>query len=259
MPAPKNKFKAALAEGQLQVGAWMALADTYVAEITAHAGFDWLVVDAEHAPNDLRSIVAQLQVIAASQSSAVVRPPIGSEWQIKQLLDAGAQTLLIPMVETAEQAQSLVEAMRYPPRGRRGVGAALGRASGFAATEDYLTTAEDELCLLVQIESRAGVDAIEEIAAVDGVDGLFIGPADLAADMGYLHDLAHPDVRDAINGALRRIAATGKAAGILNLAPEDAQNSVANGARFVATTIDVLTFGAAIRQAAAQAQNLKGT
>jgi len=154
MPAPRNPFKQAIAKGELQIGCWLGLADPYIAEISAGAGFDWLLIDAEHAPNDLRSIVAQLQVIAARGSHAVVRPPIGESWMIKQFLDAGAQTLLIPMVESADQARDLVAAVTYPPHGVRGVGSALARASDFAAIPDYLTTARDEICLLVQVEKK---------------------------------------------------------------------------------------------------------
>lgn len=192
MPAPVNPFKHAIAGGQLQLGCWLGLADPYIAEISAGAGFDWLLVDGEHAPNDLRSIVAQLQVIAARDSHAVVRPPIGETWIIKQLLDAGAQSLLIPMVETAAQARALVDAVTYPPHGVRGVGSALARASDFAAIGDYLTTARQEICLLAQVENRKGLEALDEILSVDGLDGVFIGPSDLAADMGFLRRPARP-------------------------------------------------------------------
>ena len=166
MPAPHNPFKNAIAKRELQIGCWLGLADPYTAEISAGAGFDWLLIDAEHAPNDLRSVVAQLQVIAARGSHAIVRPPIGETWMIKQFLDAGAQSLLVPMVETAEQASELVSAVTYPPHGVRGVGSALGRASDFAAIKDYLTTARDEICLLIQVESRKGLAALDDILAV---------------------------------------------------------------------------------------------
>ena len=185
MPAPHNPFKAAIAAGELQLGCWLGLADPYIVEISAGAGFDWLLIDGEHAPNDLRSITAQLQVIAGRGSHAMVRPPIGETWIIKQLLDAGAQSLLIPMVESGAQAAELVDAVTYPPHGVRGVGSALARASDFAAIGDYLTTARDQICLLAQVENQKGMDALDNILAVDGLDGVFIGPSDLAADMGY--------------------------------------------------------------------------
>jgi len=177
MPAPRNPFKAAIKAGRPQMGCWLGLADPYVAEISAGAGFDWLLIDAEHAPNDLRSIISQLQVIAAFDSHPVVRPTIGEAWMIKQLLDAGAQTLLVPMVESAAQARELVQAVTYPPHGIRGVGSALARASNFSGIPDYLTTAQDEICLLVQVENCAGMEALDEILQVEGVDGVFIGPS----------------------------------------------------------------------------------
>ncbi|MEM9578867.1 MAG: HpcH/HpaI aldolase/citrate lyase family protein [Pseudomonadota bacterium] len=258
MPAPHNPFKAALHRGTLQVGCWLGLADAYVAEISASAGFDWVVVDNEHAPNDLRSTTAQLQVLAASGSHPVVRPPIGEAWIIKQLLDAGAQTLLIPMVEDAEQARELVRAVSYPPHGMRGVGSSLARASRFSAIGDYLKTARDEICLLLQVESRAGLAALDDILAVDGIDGVFIGPADLAADMGFIGETGAPEVKAAVLDAISRIAASGKAAGILTLDPEMQSASIAHGATFVATQIDVTLFAGAMRAAAQKAQTLKG-
>ncbi|MFZ2100533.1 MAG: HpcH/HpaI aldolase/citrate lyase family protein, partial [Oricola sp.] len=185
MPAPKNEFKAALARGERQIGCWVGLADAYAAEIMGTTGFDWLLIDGEHAPNDVRSIMRQLQALEASPSHAVVRLPIGETRIVKQILDVGAQTLLIPMVESGEQAAELVRAAQYPPRGVRGVGAALARASKFSAIPDYLATADSEICLLLQVENRAGMAALDDILAVEGVDGIFIGPSDLAADMGY--------------------------------------------------------------------------
>ncbi len=186
MPAPKNPFKAALREDRFQLGLWVALASPYAAEVVSGSGYDWLLIDGEHGPNDIPLLAAQIHSLAGSGSHPIVRLPIGEAWLIKQILDAGAQTLLIPMVESVEQAQALVRAVRYPPHGIRGVGAALGRASQFSRIGDYLETANDEICLLLQIESRAGLAVIDEVAALDGVDGVFIGPSDLAADMGHL-------------------------------------------------------------------------
>ena len=253
MPAPHNSFKHALKNNTLQLGCWLGLADAYAAEISAGAGFDWLLVDAEHAPNDLRSIVAQLQVIAARDSHAVVRPPIGETWVIKQLLDAGAQSLLIPMVESVEQARSLVDAVTYPPHGVRGVGSALARASDFAAIGDYLTTARDEICLLAQVENQKGMDALDDILAVDGIDGVFIGPSDLAADMGFIGQAGAAEVKDAVVGAITKIVKSGKAAGILTLDQELQEKCRDIGATFIATEIDVTLFARTIRAAAKDA------
>lgn len=250
MPALHNPFKAALTRGELQLGCWLGMADPYVAEISATTGFDWLLIDGEHAPNDLRSITAQLQVLGAYDSHAAVRAPIGDTRIIKQLLDVGAQTLLIPMVESAEQARQLVRDVTYPPQGVRGVGASLARASRFGEIKDYVTTARDEICLLIQIENRAGMAALDEILTVDGIDGVFIGPADLAADMGYLGQSDVPEVQELILNSIRKIAAAGKAAGILTLDPGQQRACVDAGATFVATDIDVTAFARSIRQSA---------
>lgn len=239
MNAPPNPFKAALARGERQLGLWLALADGYAAEICAGAGFDWLLVDGEHAPNDVRSILQQLQAIAPYRAHAVVRPPIGETYLIKQLLDIGAQTLLIPMVESAAQASGLVAAVRYPPHGVRGVGSALARASRFNRLPSYLATAADEICLLVQIESLRGVENLEAIAATDGVDGVFIGPSDLAAAMGRLGDPGHEDVQEAVTDAIRRVRAAGKPAGVLSADSALARRYAELGATFVAFGTDV--------------------
>lgn len=257
MPAPDNPFKSRLAAGQTLIGAWVGLADPYVTEITASAGFDWLLIDGEHAPNDLRSILAQLRVIEAAGPAPVVRLPVDETWAIKQALDIGAQSLLIPMVESADQAQRLVRAVRYPPCGNRGVGAALARASRFSAIPDYLATADAQIWLGVQVETRAGLAVLDEILTVDGVDGVFIGPSDLAADMGFPGQLDHPQVQRAIRAAIRVICASGKAAGVLWTDAANARNALADGARFVATAIDVTTYAAAIRDAAARGLALK--
>lgn len=239
MPAPKNPFKQALQEQRTQIGFWQALANPYTAEICGDAGYDWLLIDAEHAPNDIPLLLAQLQALSGSPSHPIVRPPIGETWLIKQLLDIGAQTLLIPQVESAEQARALVSAVRYPPHGVRGVGAGLARASRFNCIPDYLETANSEICLLVQVESRAGLAALDEIASVDGVDGVFIGPADLAADMGHLGRPTEPEVQLAVETALLCIQQHGKAAGILIGDLALAKRYVEIGAKFVAIGNDV--------------------
>ncbi|MBK1870684.1 4-hydroxy-2-oxoheptanedioate aldolase [Aestuariivirga sp. YIM B02566] len=251
MPAPQNQFKQRLHAGERQIGLWLGLADPYAAELIAGAGFDWLVIDGEHAPNDLRSTLAQLQALSTHTVSAVCRPPVGESWMIKQLLDIGCQTILVPMVETAEQAKDLVRAVKYPPHGIRGVGAGLARASRFNAIPDYLVTADEQTCLLVQLETLAGLDQLEAIAAVDGVDGIFIGPADLAADMGYLGRPGHAEVQARVEDAITRIVATGKAAGILTSDQQLARRYLELGARFVAVGSDIGLIGTAARQLAA--------
>jgi 4-hydroxy-2-oxoheptanedioate aldolase len=253
MPAPRNPFKHALSRGDLQVGCWLGLADPYIAEISASAGFDWLLLDQEHAPNDLRTIVAQLQVIARRNSHAVVRPPIGETWVIKQLLDAGAQSLLVPMVESGEQARALVDAVTYPPHGVRGVGSALARASDFSGIRDYLTTARDEICLLVQVESRKGLAELDDILAVEGIDGVFIGPSDLAADMGFIGQAGADEVKSAVLDAVEKIVASGKAAGILTMDLDLQKACRDRGAAFVAVEIDVTLFARNMRAAAKNA------
>lgn len=257
MPVAQNPFKKALNEGKLVVGCWLGLADTFSAELMGQAGFDWLVVDGEHAPNDLRSILAQLQVLAATPSHPVVRLPIGETWMVKQMLDAGAQTVLIPMIESADQAQQMARAVTYPPHGDRGVGYALTRAAQFSKTSDYGKTADAEICLLVQVENLAGLAALDDILAVDGVDGVFIGPADLAADMGHIGDALHVDVQAAIMDALTRIKAAGKAPGILSTNDDMTNNAINAGAQFVAVGADVLLLNASATKLAAKWQATK--
>jgi 4-hydroxy-2-oxoheptanedioate aldolase len=239
MPAPVNEFKQALLERKTQIGLWMGLATANTAELCGHAGFDWLVVDGEHAPTDIPGILGQLQALSSSVSAPVVRVPIGETWIIKQVLDLGAQSILVPMVETADEAAELVRAVSYPPKGVRGVGSALARASAYSTIGDYLTTANDQICLLLQLESQAALPNIEAIAAVEGVDGLFIGPSDLAADMGYLSNPAAPEVKAAVADAIMRIQAAGKPAGILVVDTVLAQEYIDMGATFVAVGTDV--------------------
>jgi len=247
MPAPENTLKHRLQAGETLIGCWLGMAEPYLAEISATAGFDWLLIDGEHAPNDIRSTAAQLAVIEASGTSAVVRLPDDDPAKIKQALDIGAQTLLIPMVESAEQAQQIYRATRYPPLGFRGVGSALARASKFSGIPDYLTTADSQICLLVQVESRAGLEALDNILEIEGVDGVFIGPADLAADMGHIGNPSEPAVKDAVIDALRRIRAAGKIAGVLTLDPDYIADCRNAGANFLGVGIDVTLFAGAMR------------
>lgn len=252
MPAPKNPFKQALAEGRRQIGCWMSFAEPSVAEIMGTCGFDWLVVDGEHAPNDIRSIRDQLTALAASPAHPVVRVPVGEDWIIKQALDAGAQTVLVPIVESADQARQLVRACRYPPTGVRGVGATAARATMFGSISEYIQTADQEICLLVQVENRAGIAALDEILTVDGVDGVFIGPADLSTDMGFQGNSAAPEVRAVIADAIQRIRAAGKAPGILGTTDEATQAYLDMGAQFVAVGLDVMLLANSARRLSAQ-------
>jgi len=237
--ATDNPFKQSLSAGQRQIGLWLSMANPYAAEMCAACGFDWLLIDGEHSPNGLVSILGQLQAIAAYPSHAVVRPAIGETWMIKQLLDLGATNLLVPMVDTAEQARELVRAVRYPPYGVRGVGSRLARVSQFGAQTDYLKKANERVCLLVQIESQEALQNLDEIAAVDGVDGVFIGPSDLSASMGLLGQPGHPDVQAAIADAIKRIRAAGKPAGILSLNNDESQRYIEMGVCFSAVGGDI--------------------
>lgn len=251
MPAPTNRLKAGLAAGNALHGIWLGLANAYSAEIASTAGFDWLLIDGEHAPNDIRSLSEQLAVILPSPTAPVIRLPDDDPVKIKQALDIGAQTLLIPMIESAEQAARATRACLYPPEGIRGVGSALARASGFAAIPDYLVSANREVCVIVQVETRKGLAALDNILALDRVDGVFIGPSDLAADMGRIGQPAHPDVKSAVLEALERIRKAQKIAGVLSADPQYIADCKAAGANFVGVGIDVTLFAGELRKLAA--------
>jgi len=256
----RNGFKAALHQNETQIGLWLALASPYSAEICAGAGFDWLLVDGEHAPNDIRSILQQLQTLAAYPVRPVVRPPVGDVHLLKQLLDIGANTLLIPMVESAEQARELVSAVRYPPHGIRGVGSALARASRWNGIEGYLPKADREVCLIAQVESAVGLKNLEEIAAVDGVDGIFFGPADLAASLGYLGDPTHAEVQRVIVDAIQRVHSIGKPSGVLSSDEQFARLCLSSGCSFVAVGADTTLLSRHCRELARQfKQPIHGT
>lgn len=247
MPAPVNHLKRRLSQGEVLHGIWLGLADPYAAEIAATAGFDWLLVDGEHAPNDIRSLSAQLAVLLPGPSAPVLRLPDGDPVKIKQALDIGAQTLLIPMVDSAEEAEKIARATRYPPQGFRGVGSSLARASRFSEIPDYLTTANEQICLILQVESVKGLKALPEILATEGVDGVFIGPSDLAADMGHLGNAGHPEVKAAVLGALTAIRTAGRIAGVLTLDPVMIADCKAAGANFLGVGIDVTVLAAGLR------------
>lgn len=238
MQMPVNGFRKALLEGRTQIGLWVGLADANAAEALAGTGYDWLLFDGEHAPNDVRTVLDQLRAAAPYPSHAVVRPVQGDPALIKQYLDIGAQTLLVPMVETAEQAAMLVRAMRYPPRGFRGVGAALARASRWNQVDGYLDHADEQMCLVVQAETPSALGRLESIAAVDGVDGVFFGPADLSASMGLRGQPGHPAVQQAILDGIATVRAAGKAAGALMADPVMARRCLDAGASFVAVGVD---------------------
>lgn len=241
MQTPVNRFKQAIADKRPQIGLWLGLADSYTAEICAGAGFDWLLIDGEHSPNDLRSILQQAQAIAAyPDSHPIARVPVGhgnvGTALIKQYLDLGIQTLLVPMVDTPQQAADLVRATRYPPEGIRGMGGA--RASRWGRYPQYGKEANAQVCLLVQVETREALQNLDAIAATPGVDGVFIGPADLSAALGHVGNPAHPEVQAAIEDCIRRINQAGKAAGILTPDEALARKYLELGALFVAVGLD---------------------
>lgn len=252
MPAPRNRLKSDLAAGRLCKGIWLNLGSPLVAELAGNSGFDWCLIDGEHGPWDPTAIRAQLMALAATPAQAVVRVPVAEDWVIKQALDLGVQTLLVPMVDSAEEAAAVVRACRYPPQGVRGQGALVARATGFNAIADYTTNANDEICILVQAESRAALVDLDRIAAVDGVDGVFIGPADLAADMGHRDDPGHPDVQAAIAAAIPRIRAAGKAAGIILGTAEARAAAVAQGVNFLGMGSEATLLADALRALAAE-------
>lgn len=255
MEMPRNTFKAALKAGRPQIGLWVTLADAYAAEGLASAGFDWLLIDGEHAPNDVRSMLGQLQAMAPYPVHPIVRPVIGDVHLIKQILEIGAQTLLVPVVETAEQAALMVAATRYPPKGIRGVGNAVARSSRWNQIKDYSHKADEEMCVLVQVETRAGLENLDAIAAVPGVDGVFFGPSDLSASLGYLGQATHPEVRKAMLDGVSRVLRAGKAPGILCTDPTLAREYLAAGALFVAVGVDSSML---VRIASQLAQSFKG-
>ena len=238
MKIPTNAFLAALREGRPQIGLWVGLADANAAEALALTGFDWLLLDGEHAPNDPRSVLAQLRAVAPYPAHPIVRPVEADVALVKQYLDVGAQTLLVPMVDTPEQAALMVRAMRYPPVGVRGAGAALARASRWNQVDDYMQQADGQMCLLVQAETPHALANLAEIAAVDGVDGVFFGPSDLSASMGLRGQPGHPDVQRAILQGIATVRQAGKAAGVMATDASLARQYLEAGALFVAVGLD---------------------
>lgn len=233
----RNPFKGALNEGRRQIGLWSVLGNSVSAEIVAHAGFDWVVLDTEHAPNEVPGLLLQLQAMATGTAEPVVRCAWNDAVLIKRILDLGVRSLLVPWVQNADEARRAVAATRYPPAGIRGVAIAT-RATRWGRLSDYHRRANDEMCVIVQIETRAALKELEAIASVEGVDGMFVGPSDLAADLGYLGNPNHPEPQAAIADAVVRIRAAGKAAGILTPDPVAAQRYLDAGFTFVAVGSD---------------------
>ena len=252
MEMPHNSFKRALREGKPQIGLWVGMVDPSIAELLAGVGFDWLCLDAEHSPNDVRTVLAQLQAIAPYPVQAVVRPVHGASEILKQYLDIGVQTILVPMIETPEQAARVVAATRYPTRGHRGVASATTRASRWGRIERYFQRADEETCVVVQVESVKGLANLAEIAAVEGVDGVFFGPADLAASMGYLGNPMEPQVQRSILEGIATVRQAGKAAGSLTADRRLARQYLSLGASFVAVGIDMTVLSQAAAELAAE-------
>ncbi len=237
MQISPNTFKRALAQRQLQIGLWSTLCSNLGAQLLAQSGFDWILLDTEHSPNELPDLVTQLQAMQGGTASPVVRAAWNDAVLVKRILDIGAQSIILPYVQNADEARQAVRAVRYPPRGIRGV-SAVSRASQFGRIRDYVTRADGEICLIVQIETRSGIEQLEEIARVDGVDGVFIGPGDLSASLGHLGQPRHPETQQALQSAAHRLGQLGKAAGILATAEADARRYIEWGYNFVAVGID---------------------
>jgi 4-hydroxy-2-oxoheptanedioate aldolase len=248
---PPNRFKAALRSGQYQIGLWSGLCSNIASEIIAGAGFDWIVIDTEHAPNEVPGLLSQLQAMSKGTAEPVVRCFWNDPVQIKRILDVGARSLLVPFVQNAEEARRAVAATRYPPRGIRGVSVA-PRANLYGRVADYHRAAHESTCVLVQVETRAALGEIKAIASVEGVDGIFIGPSDLAADFGHLANPRHPEVQMAIADGCARIRGAGVAAGILTADREEAGRYLESGFTFVAVGSDVGILARGSEELAAQ-------
>jgi 4-hydroxy-2-oxoheptanedioate aldolase len=250
----KNAFKRALAQGQLQIGLWLSLCSNIATEVVSDSGFDWLLLDTEHSPNELPGLLQQLQAVQRGTATPIVRPAWNDAVLAKRCLDIGAQTLLFPYVQNAEEARKAVASTRYPPQGIRGVAAA-ARASRYGRVPGYLGKANEEIGVLVQVETRAALNELEAIAKVDGVDGVFIGPSDLAASLGHIGNPAHPDVQAAIKDAVTRLKAVGKAPGILTGNEDEARRYIEWGYLFVAVGADI---GLLAKNADALVKKFKG-
>jgi 4-hydroxy-2-oxoheptanedioate aldolase len=242
-----NRFKARLAEGKVLHGLWFGLANNIAAEICAQAPFDWLLIDGEHSPLSDKDVLSCLQAIAPYEVCPIVRPVSGDKNVLKRLTDIGVQTFLVPMVETAEEAEQIVQAVRYPPEGIRGLGTSMARAARWNMAPDYFNRANDEMCVICQIETRQGLENLESIARVDGVDMVFIGPSDLGAALGYPGQPMRKEVVDVVSQALRDVRALGKPSGVLVVDPALAAHYIECGATFIGVGSDcgILAQGAA--------------
>ena len=238
MEMPTNAFKRAITQGQPQIGLWLSLCSNIGAEAMAYSGYDWLLIDTEHTPAEPATVLTQLQAVATGTATPIVRPAWNDAVLIKRFLDIGAQSFLVPYVETTEEAEAAVAAVRYPPRGMRGVATGT-RANKFTRVKDYFDKADDEICLLIQVETQKGYDNLDGILAVDGVDGVFVGPSDLSAGLGHLGNAMHPDVQAAIFDIQKRCQAAGKPAGILTPVEDEARAYLKAGFTFVAVGSDL--------------------
>lgn len=249
---PKNRFKAELGSGRTLFGLWLGIPDNSVAELMAGAGFDWLVVDHEHGTFELRDVMVHLQAMAPYAVAPIVRPVDDNPALLKKLCDIGAQSFIVPMIDTAEQAAEVVAAVKYPPQGRRGLGTSMARAARWNTVPGYLEKANDEMCVIVQAETVTAIDNLDAIARTEGVDGVFIGPSDLSASMGFIGDASNPDVVDAVSDGLRSIRAAGKYAGLLCLDESKVPHFIDCGANFVGIGVDTLMLGNSARSLAAK-------
>lgn len=255
MQIRQNTFKQNLQKGKKQYGIWNGLADSYAAEICAGAGFDWICIDGEHAPFDLRTILHNMQAIQSHNVPAIVRVPTADPVLMKQLMDAGAQSILAPMIETADQAELIAKAMVYPPNGIRGVGTALARAAQWNRVNDYFKVANEQMCCIGQIESIKGVEALDEILEVAGLDVCFLGPADLGATMGYLGQPGHPEVVKLVKECIHKIVKAGKVAGFLTGSKQLIQEYTEAGALMIGVGLDTLILAKGTK---AMAESYKG-
>jgi 4-hydroxy-2-oxoheptanedioate aldolase len=249
---PRNRFKAGLASGNTQFGLWLSIPDNTVAEIMAGAGFDWLLIDHEHGPFELRDVMSHLQAMASYDVAPIVRPVDGNPALLKKLCDIGAQSFIVPMIDTAEQAAAVVHAVRYPPDGARGLGTSMSRAARWNTVPGYAQQANDEMCIIVQAETVTAIENLKAIARTDGIDGVFIGPSDLSASMGHLGNVSHPEVVETVSTGLRTIRAAEKHAGLLCMDASKVADYVGCGANFVGIGVDTLLLGNAARSLVAQ-------
>lgn len=247
MSSITNNFKAAINSGKTQYGIWNGIPHSYAAEILAGAGFDWVVVDAEHAPFTMDQIVIQLQGMSRYPVTPIVRMRNADPYYMKPLLDAGVQTFIIPMVESGDTADLMAKAMRYPPTGTRGVGTALARGAQWNRVNNYFKNADAEMCLIAQVESVKGVEAINDIIAVENVDVVFMGPADLAASMGHLGNPGHPEVKEQVQKCIKKIVNSGKTAGVLTSSKELIADYASQGARMIGVGLDTIILAKATK------------